>query len=56
VRTDHGFAPVHVKTGKRNESDVEIVSGLKPDMQIAVTNTFMLKSELNKEAIGGHHH
>ncbi|MFP4226063.1 MAG: efflux RND transporter periplasmic adaptor subunit [Desulfobacterales bacterium] len=56
VRTDHGFVPVHVKTGKRNESYVEIVSGLEPDMQIAVTTTFMLKSELNKEAIGGHHH
>jgi len=56
VRTDHGFTPVHVKIGKRNESDVEIVSGLKPDIQIAVTNTFLLKSELNKEAIGGHHH
>ncbi len=56
VRTDHGFTPVHVKIGKRNESYVEIVSGLEPNMQIAVTNTFMLKSELNKEAIGGHHH
>jgi cobalt-zinc-cadmium efflux system membrane fusion protein len=56
VRTDHGFAPVHVKTGRRNESCVEIVSGLEPNMEIAVTNTFMLKSELNKEAIGGHHH
>ena len=56
VRTDHGFTPVHVEIGKRNTTHLEIVSGLAPNTPIAVTNTFMLKSELKKESIGGHSH
>ena len=56
VKTDHGFYPAAVKTGRQNLSAVEIVSGIEPHTRIAVTQTFMLKAELNKDAIGGHHH
>jgi len=56
VRTDHGFTPAHVEIGKRNTTHVEIAAGIAPNTQIAVTNTFMLKSELKKASIGGHHH
>jgi len=56
VRTAHGFTPVHVEIGRRNSTHLEIVSGLAPHTPIAVTHTFMLKSELKKESIGGHNH
>jgi cobalt-zinc-cadmium efflux system membrane fusion protein len=56
VRTAHGFTPVHVEIGRRNSTYLEIVSGLAPNTPIAVTHTFMLKSELKKESIGGHRH
>lgn len=56
VRTDHGFTPAHVEIGMRNTTQVEIAAGIAPNTEIAVTNTFMLKAELKKEAIGGHHH
>ncbi|MDZ7831894.1 MAG: efflux RND transporter periplasmic adaptor subunit [Desulfobacterales bacterium] len=56
VRTDHGFAPAHVKIGKQNATHAEIAAGIAPNTEIAVTNTFMLKSELKKGSIGGHNH
>ncbi|MDZ7832911.1 MAG: efflux RND transporter periplasmic adaptor subunit [Desulfobacterales bacterium] len=56
VRTDNGFAPAHVEIGKRNTTHVEIAAGIAPNTEIAVTHTFMLKSELKKESIGGHNH
>lgn len=56
VETDHGFHVETVKIGRQNLNAVEIVSGIEPHTRIAVTQTFMLKAELNKDAIGGHHH
>ncbi|MFP3982785.1 MAG: efflux RND transporter periplasmic adaptor subunit [Desulfurivibrionaceae bacterium] len=56
VKREDGFEPVAVTLGNSSSSHVEIVSGLEPNTEIAVTRTFMLKAELNKEAIGGHNH
>lgn len=56
VKREDGFEPVAVTIGTSSSSHVEIVSGLEPNTEIAVTRTFMLKAELNKEAIGGHNH
>ncbi|MBA2881894.1 cobalt-zinc-cadmium efflux system membrane fusion protein [Desulfosalsimonas propionicica] len=56
VRTGNGFAPAHVEIGKRNTTHVEIAAGIAPNTHIVVTHTFMLKSELKKESIGGHNH
>lgn len=56
LKKDHGFQPRVVKAGRYDMRHVEIVSGLEPNTRIAVTQTFMLKAELNKDAIGGHQH
>lgn len=56
IKRDDGFEPAAVRLGRHNSRHVEIVSGLTPGAEIAVTRTFMLKAELNKEAIGGHNH
>ena len=43
-----GFERRDVKTGKADDTSVEIVSGLSSGDQIAVQNTFLLKAELGK--------
>jgi cobalt-zinc-cadmium efflux system membrane fusion protein len=48
VRTPEGFERRDVKTGKADDVSVEIVSGLSPGDEIAMTNTFLLKAELGK--------
>ena len=48
VRTPEGFERRDVKTGKADDTSVEIVSGLSSGDQIAVQNTFLLKAELGK--------
>jgi len=48
VRDADGFEARQVRTGREDDDDVEIVSGLAPGETIAVANTFTLKAELEK--------
>jgi cobalt-zinc-cadmium efflux system membrane fusion protein len=48
VRTPEGFERRDVKTGKADDTSIEIVSGLAPGDEIATANTFLLKAELGK--------
>jgi cobalt-zinc-cadmium efflux system membrane fusion protein len=48
VRDAEGFEARRVRTGREDDDDVEIVSGLAPGETIAVANTFTLKAELEK--------
>jgi cobalt-zinc-cadmium efflux system membrane fusion protein len=48
VRTEDGFEKREVETGKSDDEAVEIVAGLQPGDEIAVSNTFLLKAELGK--------
>jgi membrane fusion protein, heavy metal efflux system len=55
VRNAEGFEARQVRSGREDDDDVEIVSGLAPGETIAVANTFTLKAELEKaEAEHGH--
>lgn len=56
VRDAQGFEARQVKTGREDDDNVEIVSGLAPGETIAIANTFTLKAELEKaEASEGEH-
>ncbi len=56
VRDAGGFEARQVKTGREDDDDIEIVSGLVPGETIAVANTFTLKAELEKaDAMEGDH-
>jgi membrane fusion protein, heavy metal efflux system len=56
VRDADGFEARQVRTGREDDDDVEIVSGLAPGETYAVANTFTLKAELEKgEASEGDH-
>jgi Cu(I)/Ag(I) efflux system membrane fusion protein len=44
------FQPVEVKTGRRGEGSVEILSGLKQDDEIVVSGQFLIDSESNLQA------
>lgn len=48
VRTEDGFEKREVVTGKKDDRNVEISSGLEPGEQIAIGNTFVLKAEAGK--------
>lgn len=48
VRTEDGFEKRIVATGKSDDDFVEIVFGLDPGEQVAMTNSFVLKAELGK--------
>jgi membrane fusion protein, heavy metal efflux system len=48
VRNAEGFEARQVRTGREDDDDVEIVSGLASGETIAVANTFTLKAELEK--------
>ncbi|KAB1070120.1 efflux RND transporter periplasmic adaptor subunit [Methylobacterium planeticum] len=48
VRTRDGFEKREVVTGKADADAVEIVFGLDPGEEVAVTNAFILKAELGK--------
>jgi cobalt-zinc-cadmium efflux system membrane fusion protein len=50
VRTAAGFRAQTVQAGARSGGLVAIVSGLKGGTQIATTNAFLLKAELEKES------
>ena len=51
VRTAEGFAKREVELGRGDDDSVEVVSGLKPGEEIAVSNVFLLKAELGKQNI-----
>ena len=48
VRTPEGFQRRNLKIGKADDQGVEVVAGLSPKEQIAISNTFLLKAELGK--------
>jgi cobalt-zinc-cadmium efflux system membrane fusion protein len=48
VRTADGFEARPVRTGREDDDDVEILSGLDVGETVAVANTFTLKAELEK--------
>jgi cobalt-zinc-cadmium efflux system membrane fusion protein len=55
VRTGKGFAVRPVTLGHSDGETVEIVAGLAPGEQIAVTNTFILKAEIGKSEAAHDH-
>ncbi|GAB4172314.1 MAG: efflux RND transporter periplasmic adaptor subunit [Calditrichia bacterium] len=56
IKKDDGFYPQPVKIGKENSHAVEIISGLREGDIYVAHGGFTLKSELSKEAFGGHGH
>jgi len=50
VRTAKGFRVQTVQIGSRSGGMVSIVSGLNAGTQIATTNAFLLKAEIEKES------
>jgi cobalt-zinc-cadmium efflux system membrane fusion protein len=48
VREGNDFEARKIKTGREDDDQVEVVSGLRPGEIIAVVNTFTLKAELGK--------
>ncbi|MBR0901000.1 efflux RND transporter periplasmic adaptor subunit [Bradyrhizobium tropiciagri] len=55
VRDADGFEARSVRTGREDDDDIEIVTGLAAGETIAVQNTFTLKAEVEKyEAEHGH--
>src|SRR5882757_6504634 len=55
VRDADGFEARPVRTGREDDDDVEIISGLAAGETVAVVNTFPLKAELEKsDAEHGH--
>lgn len=55
VRDADGFEARSVRTGREDDDDIEIVTGLSAGETIAVQNTFTLKAEVEKdEAEHGH--
>ena len=56
VRHEERFESRIVETGRSNSTHIEILSGLKPGEIYVSTGAFTLKSELEKNSFGGHHH
>lgn len=56
VKTEDGFEPRHIRTGRANESGIEVVSGLSPGEIYANKGTLTLKAQLSKSEFGGHSH
>jgi len=52
VATDGAFEPRAVKLGRKNSTQVEIVSGLKPGERVVVKNAFIVKSQAMKSELG----
>lgn len=55
VRDANGFEARQVRTGREDDDDVEILSGLEPGETCAVANTFTLRAELEKAAVEHEH-
>ena len=57
VKSEEGYEPQPVKTGKENHTTVEILEGLAPGDLYVSKGGFTLKAELEKSAFGdGHAH
>jgi len=52
LKTDEGFEKREVKTGLKDEAQVEILSGLDAGDEYANSNTFLLKADLKKDEEG----
>ena len=52
VRDADGFEARHLRTGREDDDDVEILAGLAPGETIAIGNSFALKAELEKSGAG----
>jgi cobalt-zinc-cadmium efflux system membrane fusion protein len=50
------FVPRAVEVGAQQEGWVEILSGLRPGEKVAADGSFYLKSNLQRERIGGEEH
>ncbi len=57
VKTKEGFEARQVKTGRSNQTKVEITSGLEPGEKYAAAGAFTMKAQLSKSSFGdGHGH
>ena len=57
VSTARGLEPQPVETGRQNETEVEILSGLAPGRSFVSAGAFTVKAQLSKGAFGdGHNH
>ena len=56
VKTDKGFEPRQVVTGKEDRHQVEIAKGLKPGETYVAEKGFTLKAELKKSTFAGEGH
>ena len=57
VKTDEGFEPKTVTLGKTSETQVEVLSGVKPGQQYVAEGAFTLKAQLAKGGFSeGHSH
>ena len=54
IKNEYGFEPRPVTIGWSNDEYVEIIEGLRPGETIVTKNSFRLKAELEKSAVGGH--
>ncbi len=55
IRKEGGFEPNIVKTGREDNSHIEIVSGLKAGQQFASDGSFILKAEAGKSDASDEH-
>jgi len=58
IRTAEGFEPMLVQTGRADDKNVEIVSGLDIGQSFVARNAFLLKSEIGRAGLehAGHAH
>lgn len=54
VQQEDGFKRQEVKIGRKTQTLVEVIHGLKPGDHVAVEGIFVLKSEVKKEELKGH--
>lgn len=55
VKDDHGFSPQVVQLGRRNHTNVEILSGLEQGQEYVSVGAFSLKAELAKSELSDDH-
>ncbi len=55
VETSKGFEPRFIEIGRRNDTHVEVLSGLEPGQRYVTRGGFTIKAELSKGAFGDEH-
>jgi cobalt-zinc-cadmium efflux system membrane fusion protein len=55
VQTSEGFSPTPVRTGRENQTHIEVLEGLTPGQAIVTEGAFVLKASLEKDALGHQH-